>query len=94
MILPALLEASSDTQIKAADFRILSYLYGELILGEYRTVKLWVLARAVHMNKATVSRGLRRLVEQGYLREGRRQEDGQRSYMLVPVRGERAKRSA
>jgi chromosome segregation and condensation protein ScpB len=46
------------------------------------------------MNKANVGKAMKRLVELGYIREGLRQENGGRSYMLVAVRGEPSKRSA
>lgn len=93
VISPALNEASTDSRLRGADFRILGHLHGVLIPGEYRTLKLWVTARNVHMNKATVSKALRQLVKFGYLREGPRQEDGMRCYMLVPTRGDPAKKN-
>lgn len=74
--------------------RIITYLHFELIPGEYRTLKLWALARELHMNKATAGRAIKTLVNLGYLREGPRQQDGARCYMLVPVRGEPAKKTA
>jgi DNA-binding MarR family transcriptional regulator len=94
MISPALNEASTDTKLRGADFRLLGYLHGQLIPGEYRKLKLWVIAQSMHMNKATASRALKKLVKHGYLREGPRQEDGVRCYMVVPVRGEPAKKTA
>lgn len=53
MISPALLDASRDPRLKGAEFRILGHLYGELIPGEYRTVKLWVLARDMRIPNTT-----------------------------------------
>jgi DNA-binding MarR family transcriptional regulator len=94
VISPALIEAATDARLRGADFRVLGHLHGTLAPGEYRTIKLWVVARALHMNKATVSKALRTIVACGYLREGPRQEGGARCYMVLTVRGEPAKRVA
>lgn len=94
MIPLALNDASTDARLHGAEVRLLVYLYGQLIQGEYRTLKLWPIARAVRMNKATVGRSMAALTRFGYLREGPRQEHGGRSFMLVPVLGDAAKRIA
>lgn len=94
MIPPALNDASTDPKLQGAEMRMLMYLHARLDPGEYRTLKLWGVAREVHMNKATVSRAIKTLVTQGYLREGPRQEHGGKSYMLVFTRGEPSKRIA
>lgn len=94
MSFPALREAARDPNLKASDYRLLGYLCDILIPGEYRTLKLWPVARELHMNKATASKAMRLLVSLGYLREGARQPHGGRAYMLVPVRGEPAKKFA
>lgn len=94
MIPPALKDASTDARLQGADMRMLVYLAGFLDPGEYRTLKLWPVARELHMNKATASRAIRRLVDCGYLREGPRQEDGKRAYLILYSLGTPAKRSA
>lgn len=92
MITPALLEAA--VELKGAEYKIYGRLHGILSHGEYRSLKLWPLAQEMGMNKANVGKAMKRLVELGYIREGLRQENGGRSYMLVAVRGEPSKRSA
>lgn len=94
MILPALKDASTDRQLRGAEVRILVYLHTLLIPGEFRVLTLDSVAPFVHMNRATVSKALKRLTTQGYIREGPRQERGERAFMLVGVRGDPAKRTA
>ncbi len=89
-----MVDATTDKRIQGAEMRVLAYLHGTLDPGEYRTLKLWGVAREVHMNKTTVSRAIKTLVACGYLREGPRQEHGGRAYMLVFTRGEPAKKTA
>ena len=91
MITPALLEGA--VELNGSEYKIYGRLHGILSHGEYRTLKLWPLAQEMRMNKANVGKAMKRLVALGYLREGLRQENGGRSYMLVAVRGEAAKRS-
>jgi DNA-binding MarR family transcriptional regulator len=94
VISPALNEASTDTKLRGAPIQLLVYLHGKLDPGEYRPLKLWPIARDLGMEKATVGRAMKRLIECGYIREGHRQRPGGRSYLLLTTRGEPLKRTA
>ena len=94
MITPALLEASTDDQLKGAPKEVFLYLHGRLSYGEYRPLKPWVAARELKMKENTVGRAMKRLVERGYIRQGRREKPGGRSYLLLTSRGETLKKTA
>lgn len=87
MILPALQEASIDRTLPPAARAVLLYLHGYLELGEFRTVKHAAVAEMTGLRRARVSRAIHLLVEQGYLREGGRQERNVGSYLLLGTRG-------
>lgn len=88
MITPAMLEAPDV--LSGAEYRLFGKLHSKLTFGEYRTLKLWPLAKEMKMNKATVAQAMNRLVRLGYVREGSRQEQNARCFMLVFCRGDSA----
>lgn len=94
MMSPALEDATTDKRLKGADVRLLLHLHHRLSYLEFRAIKLWPVASALHMSKGTVSKSIRVLIDCGYLKEGVRQEHGGRTYALQPSLGEPAKKSA
>lgn len=91
---PALIDAVTDTRLKGAPKEVLFYLHTILDPGEWRTLKLWPVAKALQMNKSTTGRAITTLLRCGYIREGPRQEHGQRCFKVLTTLGEPAKRSA
>jgi predicted transcriptional regulator len=87
VISPALAEASTDERLKGAPLQVLVYLHRVLDPGEWRPLKLEPLADILKMEKATVGRAMKRLVECGYVREGHRARPGGKSYLLLTTRG-------
>lgn len=83
---PAFFEALRDAEIRGAPKELFFWLQSELVYTEYRPLKLWPLAHAMKMNKAVVSRAMKRLIERGYVKEGPRERPGGKTYALVPAR--------
>jgi predicted transcriptional regulator len=94
MISPALADAGRDRRLKGAPHQLLIVLHTVLDPGEWRPLKLEPLAAELDMEKATVGRAMRRLIDCGYIREGRRVRPGGRSYLLLTTRGTPLKQSA
>lgn len=88
MISPLLAEAVEDARLRGTPIQVLVYLHKVLEYGEYRTIKTWVIAEKLHVNRWSVSAGLKRLVELGYVRAGPVKERNVGSYMLLGSRGE------
>lgn len=94
-MIPALLiEALKDRNLRGAPFTVLCYLHAVLELGEYRTVKHWVVAQHLGITRQRASQAIHTLVQFGYLRVGVKAERNVRSYMLLTSRGEPVRQSA
>jgi predicted transcriptional regulator len=94
-MIPALLvEALKDKRLRGAPFTVLCYLHAVLELGEYRTVKHWVVAQELGITRQRASQAIGTLVETGYLRAGDTTARNVRSYMLLTSRGEPVRQSA
>ncbi len=83
VILPSLKEASTDRRLRGAPLRVLVYLHGVLEIGEYTILKLWAVADSIGMDRSNVSRAITTLTECGYIREGKREDHGVRTFMLL-----------
>jgi predicted transcriptional regulator len=94
VISPALAEAGKDERLRGAPLQLLVHLHTVLDPGEYRPLKLWPIASVLKMEKATVGRAMKRLLQCGYVREGHRQRPGGRSYLLLMTRGSPLKQTA
>jgi hypothetical protein len=94
-MIPALLvEALKDRRLRGAPFTVLCYLHAVLEIGEYRTVKHWVVAQEVGITRQRASQALHVLVGLGYLRAGVTTQRNVRSYMLLTSRGDAVSQSA
>jgi hypothetical protein len=94
IIPPLLVEALKDRQLRGAPFTVLCYLHAVLEMGEYRTVKHWVVAQEVGVTRQRASQALHMLVRLGYLRAGITTQRNVRSYMLIASRGPAVAQSA
>jgi hypothetical protein len=94
-MIPALIvEALKDRRLRGAPFTVLCYLHAVLELGEYRTVKHWVVAQEVGITRQRASQAIHTLVQFGYLRAGIKTQHNVSSYMLLTSRGEPVQQSA
>lgn len=83
MILPALRDATTDRDLRGWPIHVLTFLHGELDVGEDRWVTAWWIAEKIGAKRPTVSRALQRLVDRGYLRRGNTAEGNIGSYRIV-----------
>lgn len=94
MISPALADAGKDERLRGAPLQLFVYLHSVLDPGEWRPIKLWPLATTLKMQKNTVGRAMKRLIETGYIREGNRKRPGGREYLLLFTRTPPLQKSA
>lgn len=77
MILPALVSASNDPALRGAPLEVYVWLVCNFLdIEEYRSVKIYGVARVMKIHRATASRALRRLVHRGYIERRHTGSDG------------------
>lgn len=84
-VIPALVDASRDRRLRGAPVHVLLYLHSVLEYSEARVLKHWAVAKDTGLQRQTVSKAIKRLVETGYLVEGERLERNVAKYRLRPT---------
>jgi len=73
-VIPTLRVAAADPEVRGAPLAVLLYLAHELDVGQFRPVKVAVVASALHIKDITAAWAIRRLAELGYLELGPKTE--------------------
>ncbi len=84
----ALRDGSTDRRIKGLPRQVLLYLHAECELGKYHDIQHWALARSIGADRRNVRTALARLIQFGYVRQGRRGWRNVQRYMVLAERDE------
>lgn len=83
MLFPALSEAAKDKALGEPALRVYLHLVEVLGFGEFAAVKQSALAREVKLSESAIRKGMKRLVDRGYLDKGPVKPGEARTYALL-----------